>query len=64
MPLAIGISGAGLLVVDALGNAGLVLPILTAMVVVAWVVVAVLLYRQYGVSLLANLRGARSTLRS
>ncbi|MET1003809.1 MAG: HEAT repeat domain-containing protein [Acidimicrobiia bacterium] len=57
VPLAIGISGAGLLIVDALGNAGLVLPILTAMVVVAWVVVAVFLYRQYGVSLLANLRG-------
>ena len=36
---------------------GLVLPVLTSIVVTAWVVVAVLLYREYRVNLLANLRG-------
>ena len=33
------------------------LPVLTATVVTAWVVVAVLLYREYRSNLLANLRG-------
>ena len=33
------------------------LPMLTATVVTAWVVVAVLLYREYRSNLLANLRG-------
>jgi HEAT repeat protein len=58
VPLAIGASGAVLLVVQALGGTeGLMLPVLTATVVTAWVVVAVLLYREYRSNLLANLRG-------
>ena len=58
VPMAIGASGAVLLVVQALGAIdGAVLPVLTAVVLVIWVVVAVLAYREYRVSLLANLRG-------
>ncbi len=58
VPVAIGASGVGLLVIQALGGTrGLTLPVLTALVVVAWIVVAILLAREYRVSLLANLRG-------
>ena len=58
VPLAIGASGVVLLAVQSVGGTdGLILPILTALVVVAWIVVAVMLYREYRVSLLANLRG-------
>ena len=58
MPVAIGFSGVVLLVLQSAGGTdGLVLPILTSMVVLTWVVVAVLLYREYRVNLLANLRG-------
>ena len=58
VPVAIGVSGLVLLVVQAAGGTeGLLLPVLTALVVLAWVVVAVLLYREYRVNLLANLRG-------
>ena len=58
VPVAIGVSGVVLLVVQAVGGTeGLLLPVLTSIVVMAWVVVAVLLYREYRVNLLANLRG-------
>ncbi|MFL6204870.1 MAG: hypothetical protein ACJ739_05925 [Acidimicrobiales bacterium] len=58
VPMAIGVSGVVLLLVDALGlTDGLFLPMLTAAVVVAWAVVATVLYRTYGSSLLASLRG-------
>ncbi len=58
VPVAIGVSGVVLLVVDAVGNAGgMLLPVLTAMVVLTWAIVAVTLYRDYRVNLLANLRG-------
>ena len=58
VPVAIGISGVVLLVVQSVGGTeGLMLPVLTSIVVTAWVVVAVLLYRAYRENLLANLRG-------
>ena len=58
VPLAIGVSGVVLLGVQAVGGTeGLMLPLLTAAVVSAWVAVAVLLYREYRSNLLANLRG-------
>ena len=58
VPVAIGFSGVVLLVLQSAdGTDGLVLPILTSVVVLAWVVVAVLVYREYRVNLLANLRG-------
>ena len=58
VPLAIGVSGVVLLALEAVGGAdGMILPVLTAVVVVVWIAVAVLVYREYGVSLLANLRG-------
>ncbi len=58
VPVAIGVSGVVLLLVQATGGTqGLLLPVLTAGVVVAWLVVAILLYREYRVNLLANLRG-------
>ncbi len=58
VPIAIGASGVVLLAVQALGAIdGALLPTLTAVVLVIWVVVAVLAYREYRVSLLANLRG-------
>ncbi len=58
VPVAIGASGVVLLVVQAVGGTeGLMLPVLIAIVVSAWVVVAILLYREYRVNLLANLRG-------
>ena len=48
VPVAIGASGVVLLVVQAVGGTeGLLLPVLTSIVVTAWVVVAVLLYREY-----------------
>ena len=58
VPMAIGASGVVLLVLRAAGVIdGMVLPLLTAVVVTTWTVVAVLAYREYRVSLLANLRG-------
>ena len=58
VPVAIGASGVALLVIEAAGAAdGVLLPVLTSLVVMAWAVVAILLYRQYRVNLLANLRG-------
>ncbi len=58
VPVAIGASGVVLLVVEAAGGIdGLALPLLTSLVVLAWLVVALLAYRAYRVNLLANLRG-------
>ena len=58
VPVAIGLSGVMLLVVQSVGGErGLMLPMLTSVVVIAWLVVAILLYREYRVNLLANLRG-------
>ena len=58
VPVAIGVSGVVLLALQSVGAIdGMALPIMTAVVVVAWIVVAVLLYREYRVSLLASLRG-------
>jgi hypothetical protein len=58
VPVAIGVSGIALLAVQSVGGAdGLMLPLLTIAVVTAWAVVAVLVYREYRVNLLANLRG-------
>ncbi len=57
VPLAIGASGVGLLVLRAtVGTDGMVLPALTGLVVVTWAVVAILVHRGYRVSLLASLR--------
>ena len=58
VPLAIGVSGVVLLLVDGVGlTDSLLLPVLTALVLIAWGMVAVVLYREYGASLLASLRG-------
>jgi hypothetical protein len=58
VPVAIGVSGIVLLVVQAAGGTdGLVMPVITGLVVMAWVVVAILVYREYRVNLLGNLRG-------
>lgn len=57
VPLAIGASGVVLLLLRATaGTDGMVLPTLTSLVVVTWVVVATLVHRGYRVSLLASLR--------
>ena len=57
VPVAIGLSGVGLLVVRGLGLLdGSVLPALIAIVVTAWVVVAFRLYGEYRENLLASLR--------
>ncbi|HVJ96574.1 MAG TPA: HEAT repeat domain-containing protein, partial [Acidimicrobiia bacterium] len=57
VPVAIGISGVVLLVLQSAGSTrGLLLPALTAAVVVAWLLTAVLLYREYRTNLLASLR--------
>ncbi len=57
VPLAIGFSGLVLIVVrSTVGTDGLMLPILTTLVLVAWVAVALAVYRGYRVNLLANLR--------
>ncbi len=58
VPVAIGLSGVVLLALRSYGGTdGVVLPVLTALVVFAWVLVATFMYREYRVSLLANLRG-------
>ncbi|MET0901765.1 MAG: hypothetical protein ABWZ52_00865, partial [Acidimicrobiales bacterium] len=58
VPVAIGVSGVVLLLVDAVGfTDSLLLPVLTGVVVLAWVAVAMVLYRSYGANLLASLRG-------
>jgi len=57
VPVAIGCSGVALLALRAtVGTHGSVLPILTSVVVLAWVCVAVALARGYRVNLLVNLR--------
>jgi hypothetical protein len=57
VPVAIGFSGLVLLVVRAVvGTNGIVLPILTSAVLLAWIVVALCVFRGYRVNLLANLR--------
>ena len=57
VPVAIGVSGAVLLVLDGLGAIDtMLLPALTAGVVVVWAFVAVGLYRGYRVNLLSGLR--------
>lgn len=57
VPLAIGASGVVLIAVRAtVGTAGLALPVLTSIVVIAWMVVSFFVYRGYRVNLLANLR--------
>jgi HEAT repeat protein len=57
VPLAIGASGAVLLVLQAtVGTAGIVLPVLVAVVVTVWLAVAVLVHRSYRTNLLTSLR--------
>ena len=57
VPVAIGASGVILVVLRwAGGTEGILLPVLTSVVVAAWIVVAALVYRGYRVSLLASLR--------
>jgi hypothetical protein len=57
VPVAIGLSGLVLILVrQTVGTEGVALHVLTSVVVLAWVVVAVLLFRDYRVNLLANLR--------
>ena len=57
VPVAIGISGLALLALRAtIGTDGLALPIMTSIVVIAWAVVALMLYRGYRVNLLTSLR--------
>ena len=57
VPVAIGMSGVLLMVLrSTVGTDGMALPILTSAVVVGWTVVALLVYRDYRVNLLANLR--------
>jgi hypothetical protein len=57
VPVAIGVSGIVLILVrQTVGTGGLILPVLTSVVLVAWLVVAVLAFRSYRVNLLANLR--------
>lgn len=57
VPVAIGFSGVGLLVLrGTVGTAGLYLPICVGIVLVAWVMVAALVYRGYRANLLDNLR--------
>lgn len=57
VPLAIGCSGIGILVLRwTVGTDGMVLPILTGVVVATWAVVAMLVHRWYRRNLLASLR--------
>ncbi|HKY16055.1 MAG TPA: hypothetical protein VJM33_14105 [Microthrixaceae bacterium] len=57
VPVAIGFSGVILLVLRAtVGTRGLALPVVTSVVVLVWGIVALLVFRGYRVSLLANLR--------
>jgi hypothetical protein len=57
VPVAIGVSGVVLIVVrGTVGTGGLALPVLTSLVVIAWIAVAVALQRGYRANLLANLR--------
>jgi HEAT repeat protein len=57
VPVAIGFSGVGLLIIDRVtGTAGLTLPVLTGVIVFAWILVALAVFRGYRVNLLANLR--------
>ena len=57
VPVAIGFSGLVLIVLRAtVGTNGLILPVLTSVVLGAWIVTALAVYRGYRVNLLANLR--------
>lgn len=57
VPIAIGVSGLVLMVLrSTMGTDGLVLPVLTTVVLLAWTVVALFVYRDYRVNLLSNLR--------
>ncbi len=57
VPIAIGFSGVGLMILNAtIGTNGLVLPVLTSIVLAAWIVVALSMYRGYRANLLLNLR--------
>ena len=57
VPLAIGLSGVGLLLLQATtGTGGILLPALVAVVVAVWLVVAVLVHRSYRTNLLTSIR--------
>ena len=58
VPLAIGLSGVGLMVLRAtVGTTnGLVLPVMTSIVLAAWIITALIMYRGYRNNLLLNLR--------
>ena len=57
VPLAIGLSGVGLLLLQATtGTGGILLPVLVAVVVTAWLAVAVLVHRSYRTNLLTSIR--------
>lgn len=57
VPVAIGVSGLVLMVLrSTVGTDGLVLPVLTTVVLIAWTIVALFVYRGYRVNLLSNLR--------
>ena len=57
VPVAIGVSGLVLMILRwTVGTDGLALPVLTSVVVVAWTIVALFVFREYRDNLLANLR--------
>ena len=57
VPIAIGLSGVVLVIIRAtVGTDGLLLPVLTSLVLVAWIICALIAYRHYGANLLINLR--------
>ena len=57
VPIAIGLSGAALTIIRAtVGTDGLLLPLLTSLVLIAWMICALIAYRHYGANLLINLR--------
>ncbi len=57
VPIAIGLSGAALIIIRAtVGTDGLLLPVLTSLVLIAWMICALIAYRHYGANLLINLR--------
>lgn len=57
VPIAIGLSGVVLILIRATaGTDGLLLPVLTSLVLLAWIICALIAYRHYGATLLVNLR--------
>ena len=57
VPLAIGLSGVVLIALrETIGVGGLALPVATSIVLITWMAVSLLVYRGYGLNLLANLR--------